>query len=419
VKSLVLPLAAGAGLVAACAALGRLPNLVEAPRAFLALYAVAFLCYAGAVWSLRATRGPRATALVLGVATVARLVLLPAAPTLSTDAYRYLWDARVSRAGISPYAYPPVAPELEALRDEAVFPRLNHPTWHTIYPPGAQLFFTAVGVVAPDSMLALKVALGVAELLGLGILFAVLQALRLPATRAVIYAWNPLLLVEIWGTAHLDALVLPAVVGATWAVVAGRRAVAAGLLAAGTLIKLYPAALLPVLLGGPGTWTAGVVFAAVVAAGYAPAMTDGIQVLGSLPRYLQAEHFNPGIIRSLVDEPALVAAALAAWVACVSVASRRVPLAERAVMLVGGLLVLGGNIFPWYAVWLVPFLAVVPSIPWIAFTGTVGLAYTFFLGQPWAIPWWARVLEFAPLAAGVAWWMARRTFLLTAPERSR
>jgi hypothetical protein len=62
---------------------------------------------------------------------------------------------------------------------------------------------------------------------------------------------------------------------------------------------------------------------------------------------------------------------------------------------------------------------VVPSIPWIAFTGTVGLAYTFFLGQPWAIPWWARVLEFAPLAAGVAWWMARRTFLLTAPERSR
>jgi hypothetical protein len=43
-----------------------------------------------------------------------------------------------------------------------------------------------------------------------------------------------------------------------------------------------------------------------------------------------------------------------------------------------------------------------PSVPWIAFTGTVMLAYTFFLGNPWAIPGWARILEFAPLAVGAA-----------------
>ena len=65
-------------------------------------------------------------------------------------------------------------------------------------------------------------------------------------------------------------------------------------------------------------------------------------------------------------------------------------------------MLLSPNIFPWYGVWLVPFLAVAPSAPWIAFTGSVMFAYAFFLQQPWAMPPWARVVEFAPLAVGAA-----------------
>jgi hypothetical protein len=402
---------AGAGLVAACAVLGRVPDLTAAPRTFLALYGVAFFCYALGVWLLRDARGAGAAVVVLAVAALARLVLLPAAPTLSTDAYRYLWDARVVRAGISPYAHPPNAPELAALRDPTIFPRINHPAWRTIYPPGAQLFFRAVGAVAPDSMLAMKVALGLAELLGLGVLLALLRTLGLPAARLIIYAWNPLLLVEVWGTAHLDALVLPAVVGATWALVAGRRALAAGLLAAGTLVKLYPAALLPLCLGGAGSVSAAALFIAVVAAGYARAVVEGIGALGSLPRYVQSEYFNPGITRSLVDDPFFVVLALAAWVVWAGTTHRAAPLARRAVILVGGIVVLSGNVFPWYVLWLIPFLALAPSVPWIAFTGTVAFAYAFFLEHPWAIPWWARGIELAPLAAGAAWWAARHALL--------
>jgi len=62
--------------------------------------------------------------------------------------------------------------------------------------------------------------------------------------------------------------------------------------------------------------------------------------------------------------------------------------------------VLGANVFPWYVVWLVPFLAVAPSVPWIAFTGTVAFAYSFFLSTPWAIPLWAQLVEVTPLALG-------------------
>jgi hypothetical protein len=81
---------AGAVLIGACAALGRVPNLVEAPGAFLTLYALAFLAYAAAVRWRPADGAPAAVTLVLVVGVAARLALLPSAPTLSTDAYRYV-----------------------------------------------------------------------------------------------------------------------------------------------------------------------------------------------------------------------------------------------------------------------------------------------------------------------------------------
>src|SRR5262249_49077608 len=308
------------------------------------LFSAAFACYALAAWLLRHARGMAVIAPVLVIAVLTRLALLPATPSLSTDAYRYLWDARVARAGISPYVYPPVAPELAQLRDELISPRLNHQPWRTIYPPAAELFFSAVGWVAPDSMLALKVALGIGELTALAALLGLLRAREVPEGRLVVYAWNPLLLVEVWGTAHLDALVLPAVVGATWACVRGRAALAAALLAAGTLIKLYPAALAPLLLGSVPAFG---VFIAALVAGYARVVLEGASVLGSLPRYLQAEYFNPGLTRSLIDDPYVVTIALVAFVIWAATAQRAAPLGHRAVTLVGGVVVLSGNVFPW------------------------------------------------------------------------
>ena len=71
---------------------------------------------------------------------------------------------------------------------------------------------------------------------------------------------------------------------------------------------------------------------------------------------------------------------------------------------------LGPNVFPWYAAWVVPFLALAPSPSWIGFTGSVMLAYAFFLVTPWAIPAWARAVEFAPVGlAALGWVWTRRT----------
>ena len=400
-------LAAGAGLVVSCAIMARIPDLLQAPRLFLTLVVVAFACYAAGIWRLATLHGPRPMFVIVAIAVAARLLLAPASPTLSTDVYRYVWDARVAHAGISPYLYPPSAKELEPLRDGEVFPRLNHPTWRTIYPPGAQAFFQAVYRLRPDSVLAMKVALGLAELIGLAAVWGLLRASGRPVSQLVIYAWNPLVLFEVWGMGHLEGLVLPAVAGAAWAALRARYAAAGVLLGLGALVKLYPAALLPLLpmAAWPGAWPAFLVVAVV---GYAPAWIAGTPVVGSLPRYVSEEYFNPGLLRAVLDVPALTLAVAGLWVVFVSVTRRDRTLAARAVLLIGGLTLLSPNIFPWYAVWLVPFLAAAPSAAWIAFTGSVMFAYAFFLQQPWAVPPWARVVEFAPLAIGALCWLVRR-----------
>src|SRR5215472_6475289 len=136
-----LVLGGGIGLVGVCIALTCIGNLTEAPRTFLALYGTAFVCYGAGVWALGRLRARLALWVVLVVALLCRLALLIAPPTLSTDAYRYVWDARVASAGVSPYARAPNDPEFTGLRDDRIYPHLNHPTWRTIYPPGAQGFF--------------------------------------------------------------------------------------------------------------------------------------------------------------------------------------------------------------------------------------------------------------------------------------
>ena len=394
-------------LIGACVGLARIPNLAEAPSAFLAVFGLAFAAYLAGLSALFALPDRGAFAATLVVAGLCRLALLPAAPTLSTDAYRYVWDARVARAGVSPYAYPPIAPEVASLRDVAVYPRLNHSTWLTIYPPAAQAFFRIVHRLAPDSVLAMKIALGAAEVIALALLVALLGALGLPLARSAIYAWSPLVLVEVWSSAHLDALAVAAVVAAVLAAVRTRYALAAVALGVGTLVKVYPAFLLPLLVSVGGVRLV-VPFAIVVALGYAPLLGIGWQALGSLPRYVAEEYFNPGLVRSIVDVPGVPLAAMAVWAVAMAWRASPATLAARMVPLVGGLVVLGPNVFPWYALWLVPFLAVTPSVWWIGFTGSVVLAYAFFLSQPWSIPAWARGLEVTPLALGVVWWAVAR-----------
>jgi hypothetical protein len=400
-----------AGVLAGMAALG---DATVRPVGFLALLGLATALYAGAAWWVlrRPPAGRGAVALVLGAAVAFRLILLAAPPSLSTDVYRYLWDGRVSRAGISPYRHPPTAPELTALRDATVYPQLNRADWRTIYPPGAQLLFARLAALDTGDGTAFRAAMAALDLGAAVLLLGWLRRAGQPAVRVLLYAWHPLVLVELAGNGHLDAAVVAAVVASLWAATGGRAAVAGVCLGAATLLKLYPALLLPVIARArPGRALAG--WGAVVATGYGLYAPDGLAVLGSLGRFATEEHFNGGLPRALAwllaplgaGGTTLARLVPAAVLAAVVVAAARGPapagVAARARLVGGAFLLTTPILYPWYGLWLVPVLAVAPAWPWLYLTSATGLAYVLLAQPVWHLPPWVAGAELGPPIAGL------------------
>jgi hypothetical protein len=126
------------------------------------------------------------------------------------------------------------------------------------------------------------------------------------------------------------------------------------------------------------------------------------------------EDFNVGLRALLTDgigfhgEPArrFVMVALAAVLAAALLAiARRRPetplgLARGCGAAVGAyLLLIPATMHPWYVVWLVPFLAILPGAGWWYLTGAVALSYAGYTVDPYIVPVWARLIEYLPAYA--------------------
>jgi alpha-1,6-mannosyltransferase len=232
--------------------------------------------------------------LILGVGVALRLALVFLEPHLSDDAYRYVWDGRVQAAGINPYRYVPAAPDLAFLRDAAIFPSINRADYAvTIYPPAAQLLFLLVNLVA-DGMLAMKLAMVACEAVAVAVLIDLLRRLGRPAARVIAYAWHPLAVWEIAGSAHVDAAMIAVMMLGLWiALVPGRRLLATIILTVAALVK-PPAVLALSLVWRPWDWRAPALATGVAAAFYVPYLSVGAGVIGFLPGYLGEERIADG-----------------------------------------------------------------------------------------------------------------------------
>ena len=225
-------------------------DLGARPRLTVAVLALAFAAWLWAVRRMVRSESFDRAGTVLGVLVMAgllRVVWLPLPPTLSDDILRYAWDGKVVRAGLDPYALAPEAEELAALRDERwqVMPHHEVPT---VYPPLALATFAAGGL-APDwigPLWGIKILLTIADLLGCLLLVRLAARLGLPRARALLYAWNPLVCLEVAGMGHVDALMSALVVATVYFLVKG-RCLPAGLFAAGAVLaKIVPLVALPV-----------------------------------------------------------------------------------------------------------------------------------------------------------------------------
>jgi hypothetical protein len=99
----------------------------------------------------------------------------------------------------------------------------------------------------------------------------------------------------------------------------------------------------------------------------------------------------------------------------VALLARRVELERAALLLLVSALLLSPTIHPWYLLWAVVLLPLVPSLPLFLWSGSIAFSYLFLLplGTLGPLPadhWLPRGLEVAPPLLCLAWdgWRAHR-----------
>src|SRR5215467_11458449 len=179
------------------------------PWVFLPLFGL-YGCAVGVVFFKKPSGSTTSgLAIMLGFAVLFRCIVLFSPLLLSSDLYRYVCDGRVQRAGINPYRYAPEDDALVPLRDTTIYPRINRPELHTIYPPAAQMLFALITTVVPDSVSGMKAVMVLFDLATLGVLMRLLKRHGSDPERLALYAWSPLVVFEFAGSGHVDALMLP------------------------------------------------------------------------------------------------------------------------------------------------------------------------------------------------------------------
>ena len=403
---------------ACCGYLVSLGDLRSQVVQFWTGFFPAFCCYALAAWLVLRREGG-SVYFILGAALAFRLTLWWSPATLSDDIFRYVWDGRVQLAGINPYLYAPSAPEVAHLH-ETLRQSVNHPDIPTVYPPLAQFFFRAVCTIAPTPA-ALKFALLLCDW-GLCLLLVRSLVLRgQDPRRVLVYAWNPLPIIEVAGSGHIDALGVLLLFIALHALQLRHSAAAVCALAGAFLAKLLPLILLPAFWrrADDRTLTAWLdprprkvllLFPLLALAAFSPFADAGLQLVTGLQTYVQHWHFNAAAY-------ALFHQALAPWdgdahlharwlcaallVIFALAAQIRWPDPYRAAFVtLGAYVLLSPTMHPWYLLWVLPFLPFFPHPAWILFSGLATLAYEILLDYAstgvWQEKTWVIYMQYAP-----------------------
>jgi hypothetical protein len=335
-------------------------------------------------------------------------------PGSDDDIHRYLWDGRVQRLGYNPYNVVPADPALAGLHTPETR-GLNNPEVPSPYPAGAQLFFRAVTAIH-ESIFAFKIAFVLCDL---AIVFLLLNVLRRSGRGehwVLAYAWHPLLATNVAGSGHVDILgVLLLLVSAT---ALGRRwrMLAAISFALAVAVKFLPIVLAPLY------WRRvrirdGLLAALVFGVLYLPFLEHGRMPTGSLSAYVQRFRFNDPLFATLERVlSAQIVAGMAVLAGLVTAGwLRSKPPAccsDEWAWPMAASLACAPVLYPWYLLWLLPFLRSTSTLPLMVWTISILPTYIVWhlrsLGLEWKVPGWVLLLEYGSVALAAAIMSLRR-----------
>ncbi|MEO8431879.1 MAG: glycosyltransferase 87 family protein [Acidobacteriota bacterium] len=363
-------------------------------------------------------------------AAALRLTLVFRPPDLSEDVWRYLWDGHVARAGFSPWAFAPddpavarIAPTLRA--------RVVHRDIRTVYPPAAQAAFRTFG--GSESPSSLKIFFAAADVA----VVAMLAGAGLPggSFAAALYAFHPLPVTEIAGQGHVDSLGVCLLLASVLFALRGRR-VSSGAAFALSILTKYVALAACLPLFRRGGWRAAAAAGVLGAAVWIAAARGGASPAGGLDQYATRWEFNsvlyPAAFAGMEAGaiPARAKAAFLDWKAShghppwtsrafpffysaffarvflaaalalvwIAVAWRRRDVWAGVLDSVGALLIFSPTLYPWYAIWILPFAAARRDAAFLWLATALPLSYALMYATPWVPRALVYGLEYAPFA---------------------
>jgi len=222
-------------------------------------FAVSFGCYLGLLFKNKSKRGISIT-VFLGLAVAARFLLVFAFPNLSDDVYRFLWDGTLWHEGIHPLTYLPseIAQNYATVSDEftptlqQLYPLLNSQEYYTIYPPVSQMIYYLATFPSLYSLstgtIIIKLILFLFECGTLYLGVKMLKTLKLDPSYILLYALNPLVIIEITGNLHFEGIMLFFFIGSMYWIAKERIYLSATSLALSIGAKLLPLMFLPAIL---------------------------------------------------------------------------------------------------------------------------------------------------------------------------
>ncbi len=158
---------------------------------------------------------------------------------------------------------------------------------------------------------------------------------------------------------------------------------------------------------------------------YIPFLNHGQIPVGSLGTYVRSFRFNDPVFAMLEQLAApQVVAGLAVLVGLLTAIWMRARSAESSsdafAWPMAASLLCAPVLYPWYLLWLLPFLRSKPTLPIVVWTvSIIPTYYVWYLraiGRPWLLPGWIMMLEYGSVAIAAAIIVLLR---ITRPTTSR
>jgi hypothetical protein len=235
-----------------------------------------------------------------------RLLLLFSFPALSDDIYRFIWDGRLLLDFTDPYKQLPshyVNQGIEGV-NEALYLKLNSREYFSVYPPFNQIFFFLSALFSPNSefwsAVFLRVIILAFEVGNIRLIRKLLRHYQLPEKYGLLYALNPMVILELTGNLHFEAIMIFFLLLALWYYEQHKLHWSAVFLGMSVATKFLPLIFLPLLfrrIGFKKTVIYSSIVMVVLAISFLPLInTAHIWAIGkSLELYFQKFEFNASI----------------------------------------------------------------------------------------------------------------------------